>query len=281
MDGYQYEQECARYLKTHGFRQVSQTPQSGDQGVDVIAYRRGLRYGIQCKYYSSSVGNKAVQEAYAGAAYYDCDVAVVMTNSDFTPAARKLADQIGVMLWENQDPEPKRGPLTGVLHMVGVLGMILALLAMWAMFPDDTHAAGVLPLHLDSQLHSAGLFPAGIAVQAEWVLLLLLLAGSFCLTFAGKRTLLWKIAGILLMAFLIGLNIVSGLAGNALSALNAENLIFIIILLVLAVQLFAMRGFRNGAAVTGPEGVSAGAADAEQESESNVQEKGGQMNDEI
>ncbi len=80
------------------------TNATGDQGLDVIAEKQGLRYGIQCKFYSHPVGNKAVQEAYAGCGYYDCDVPVVMTNSTFTVSARELADQLGVELWEGYEP---------------------------------------------------------------------------------------------------------------------------------------------------------------------------------
>ena len=42
------------------------TNATGDLGLDVIAEKQGLRYGIQCKYYSYPVGNIAVQVAYAG-----------------------------------------------------------------------------------------------------------------------------------------------------------------------------------------------------------------------
>ena len=76
-DGFEFEHRCAAFLKTKGYRKVSVTPPSGDQGIDVIAYKSGVKYGIQCKYYSAPVGNKAVQEAYSGARFYDCDRAVV------------------------------------------------------------------------------------------------------------------------------------------------------------------------------------------------------------
>ena len=40
-----------------------------------------------------------MQEAYAGAAYYGSSVPVVLTNQDFTPAAREMAASLGVKLW--------------------------------------------------------------------------------------------------------------------------------------------------------------------------------------
>ena len=76
------------------------TKKSGDQGIDIIAYKDGLKYGIQCKYYKGSVPNKAVQEAYSGSKYYNCNVAMVMTTGQFTKQAIELARALGVKLFQ-------------------------------------------------------------------------------------------------------------------------------------------------------------------------------------
>lgn len=101
MTGYEYEKKCAELLKTRGFTDVCVTPGSGDQGIDILAKKSGKKYGIQCKYYEGNVGNKAVQEAFAGASFYDCDVAIVITNSSFTRAAEEMAIKLGVELWSD------------------------------------------------------------------------------------------------------------------------------------------------------------------------------------
>lgn len=98
--GYDFEQECARYLELNDFEGIEITKASGDQGIDIIAWKAGKKYGIQCKYYKGSVGNKAVQEAFAGSKYYNCDVAVVMSTGKFTSSAVELANQINVLLWK-------------------------------------------------------------------------------------------------------------------------------------------------------------------------------------
>lgn len=103
MDGYEYEIQCAKMLKRKGFSKVQVTPFSGDQGIDITAYKEGQKYGIQCKYYSHPVGNKAVQEAFAGAKFYGCDRAAVLTNSTFTASAQSLAQKTNVILWEGSD----------------------------------------------------------------------------------------------------------------------------------------------------------------------------------
>lgn len=100
MDGWKFESYVAELLRSSGYKNVQVTSGSGDQGIDVIATKDGVEYGIQCKNYNSPVGNKAVQEAFAGKSYYRCHVAIVLTNSTFSPSAKELAEAIGVSLWD-------------------------------------------------------------------------------------------------------------------------------------------------------------------------------------
>ena len=95
MEGHDFEHLCADALRANGYKQVQVTQASGDYGIDVLAQNNGVSYAIQCKRYNSPVGNHAVQEAYAGAAYYGSSVPVVLTNQDFTPAAREMAASLG------------------------------------------------------------------------------------------------------------------------------------------------------------------------------------------
>ncbi|MGX8706223.1 MAG: restriction endonuclease, partial [bacterium] len=60
MEGHEFEYWCAWVLSHNGFNNVEVTLLSGDQGVDVIAYRHGKKYAIQCKRYKSALGNKPV-----------------------------------------------------------------------------------------------------------------------------------------------------------------------------------------------------------------------------
>ena len=101
MDGHDYEYLVAEYLRGHGYTGVKVTKGSGDFGVDVTAHKTGHKYAVQCKYYSSPVSLGAIQEAVAGKAFYNCDRAMVVTNSSFTKAARELAKANNVLLLEN------------------------------------------------------------------------------------------------------------------------------------------------------------------------------------
>lgn len=100
MDGHRFEKYCATVLQKNGFVNVSVTPGSGDQGVDVIAEKEGVRYAVQCKCYSSALGNTPVQEVRAGKSMYNCHVGVVMTNNYFTAGAKQLAEKNGILLWD-------------------------------------------------------------------------------------------------------------------------------------------------------------------------------------
>lgn len=100
MNGHDFEKFIASLLQKSGFENVEVTKGSGDQGVDVIAEKNQIKYAIQCKNYSSSLGNTPVQEVYAGAKFYGCHVGVVITNSTFTSGARELANNTGVLLWD-------------------------------------------------------------------------------------------------------------------------------------------------------------------------------------
>lgn len=100
MEGHDFEQWCASLLVKNGFINVEVTPSSGDQGVDVLAEKDGIRYAIQCKCYSSDLGNTPVQEVHTGKELYRCQIGVVMTNRYFTNGAKQAAAATGTLLWD-------------------------------------------------------------------------------------------------------------------------------------------------------------------------------------
>lgn len=100
MDGHDFEYWCADLLRKLGYNHVDVTRGSGDQGVDVLAQKDGLKYAIQCKCYTSNLGNTPVQEVVAGKNFYHCHVAAVMTNRYFTSSAKELAEANEVLLWD-------------------------------------------------------------------------------------------------------------------------------------------------------------------------------------
>lgn len=99
---YEYECYCASVLNQHGW-EAHATKGSGDQGVDVIARKGNYKVAIQCKKYTSKVGNSAVQEVSSGMMHYGANHSVVVTNSSYTRSAKELANSNGVILIHHND----------------------------------------------------------------------------------------------------------------------------------------------------------------------------------
>jgi hypothetical protein len=92
-----YENFVSLQLERLGWK-TKGTPSSGDQGADIIAEINGNIAVIQCKLYSGSVGNDAIQQVYAAKEFYGANLAAVVTNSTFTKSAKQLASRLNVLL---------------------------------------------------------------------------------------------------------------------------------------------------------------------------------------
>ena len=97
MSGTDFEDYIARIARSCGVP-VIMTSLTGDWGVDLIVGHRPHRLAVQCKRRSRPVGASAVQEVVAGAPMQDCTQTMVVTNHEFTAAARKLAELHGCEL---------------------------------------------------------------------------------------------------------------------------------------------------------------------------------------
>jgi restriction system protein len=104
MSGHDFERYLARLFKKLGYKTKLVGTTGGDFGADLIMEKDRIKIAVQAKNYNHrhKVGNDAVQQAVAGASYYDCEQAWVVTNSTFTRAARKQAvgSNIHITLWD-------------------------------------------------------------------------------------------------------------------------------------------------------------------------------------
>lgn len=99
MEGVEFEVFLADVFRRKGYM-VKLTPASGDYGVDLIIKKGEMKIAVQCKRYSGTVGVSAVQEVFAGKSFYDCNEAMVVTNSTLTTPAANTARKLGVRVWE-------------------------------------------------------------------------------------------------------------------------------------------------------------------------------------
>ncbi|MCV7350658.1 restriction endonuclease [Mycobacterium parmense] len=97
MDGVAFEDYVAGRLRRAGW-QVGFTPPVGDYGVDLIAQKDGQSVAIQCKRHGKTVGIAAVQQVVSGARHHGCTRSIVVSNQEFTSAAKQLAHTHGCQL---------------------------------------------------------------------------------------------------------------------------------------------------------------------------------------
>jgi len=99
MDGKTFEKYFKVFFGKLGYK-VERTRTIGDYGADLVATNNGVKTAIQAKRHKRRVGTEAVQEAVASRGYYNCDKAMVVTNSCFTNQAKTLASRNKVELWD-------------------------------------------------------------------------------------------------------------------------------------------------------------------------------------
>ena len=93
MTGLELEKYVAKYLQKQGYK--TELTEKYDLGIDIVAVKDGIRYGVQVKRHKAVVGANAVRQAVTGLNLYDCDRAIVITNSYFSKTAIRLANSNG------------------------------------------------------------------------------------------------------------------------------------------------------------------------------------------
>ncbi|KZN30050.1 hypothetical protein N480_03650 [Pseudoalteromonas luteoviolacea S2607] len=102
MNGFEFEEFLAKLFIALGY-DVTETKKTGDQGADLFVEKFGRKVVIQAKNYSGNVGNSAVQQALSAKTFYNCDDAMVVTNSYFTHSANELASASAIKLVDRSE----------------------------------------------------------------------------------------------------------------------------------------------------------------------------------
>lgn len=95
--GYEFELFCA-YIFIQMNYSIEHTKKTCDFGADLVIRKQGVSYAVQCKRYSDTVSNKAIQEVVSSMSIYKCSKSIVVTNSNFSSSAIKLAKHNHVIL---------------------------------------------------------------------------------------------------------------------------------------------------------------------------------------
>jgi restriction system protein len=90
MDPLAFEKYVAELLKSQGYGQITLT-EKYDYGVDIIAVKDDISWGIQVKRYSDLVKAEAVRQVVTALRQYNCQRSMVVTNNVFSRPAKVLA----------------------------------------------------------------------------------------------------------------------------------------------------------------------------------------------
>jgi len=101
MTGVEFERYLAQWFQSQGYT-VTLTPQSHDNGTDLLLSKFGTTIVVQAKRWKQKVGITAVQEIATAQKAYHTDYALVIITSTFTHPAENLAKQVGVILWDRK-----------------------------------------------------------------------------------------------------------------------------------------------------------------------------------
>lgn len=94
----EYEEYVGNYFEEQGYK-IELTPQSGDYGIDVFAYKEHEKIAIQTKMYGNStrkVNRQMIMELQGAKEYFDCAKAILATDGEVMPDAREVASKLGI-----------------------------------------------------------------------------------------------------------------------------------------------------------------------------------------
>jgi len=97
MDGLAFEKYVVELMKSQGYARVTLTERY-DYGIDIVALKDGVRWGVQVKRYSNMVKAEAVRQVVTALNKYNCQRAMVVTNSTYSRPAKVLAESNNCVL---------------------------------------------------------------------------------------------------------------------------------------------------------------------------------------
>lgn len=100
MTGIEFEHYVAKLLEERGYTDIKLTERY-DLGVDIIARKGGIIWGVQVKRSSGMVKAIAVRQVVTALKHYGCDRAMVITNGTYSRPAINLAKSNNCVLVSN------------------------------------------------------------------------------------------------------------------------------------------------------------------------------------
>lgn len=103
LDGWEFEEEAARVLRLNGYK-TEVTKKTSDGGVDLILYKEGKKYIVQCKHYTSSVGVSVARELNGLRDDFRADGLILIASSGVTKSCQDfIKNKPYFKIWDLED----------------------------------------------------------------------------------------------------------------------------------------------------------------------------------
>lgn len=116
--GFAFENEVAEKLKRQGFTHVKVTKASRDYGADILAFKDGLEYVVQCKKYKGTVGYSGVKDVSTAMDIYQADRGILVCDTTFSRPAYEAVKKIDkpielitleeIKTWKTKEAKPTK-----------------------------------------------------------------------------------------------------------------------------------------------------------------------------
>lgn len=91
LDGWQFEEEVAKVFRLNGYR-AEVTKKTGDGGIDLIMYKDGLKYIVQCKHYRNTLPVEPVRALNGVREDFKANILIIVASSGLTKAGYEFIE---------------------------------------------------------------------------------------------------------------------------------------------------------------------------------------------
>ena len=104
MNGYEYANTVANYLRNHGYKNVIAATSFSDYCINMSANKHGHNFFILCRYCDTLIDIDFIKEIVLRIPIYTRNKTMIITNSGFTESAKEFAKKSNVILLSGIQP---------------------------------------------------------------------------------------------------------------------------------------------------------------------------------
>lgn len=91
LDGWEFEEEVAKIFRLNGY-EAEVTKKTGDGGIDIVMYKEGLKYIVQCKHYRNTLPIEPVRALNGVRQDFKANILIIVASSGLTKAGYEFIE---------------------------------------------------------------------------------------------------------------------------------------------------------------------------------------------